>query len=529
VRFKARVCDEEADAMRKMPIGIQEFETIVRDKCVYVDKTEWIYRLAKEGNFYFLGRPRRFGKSLLLSTLRAYFEGKKELFRGLAIEGLEKEWVRYPVLHMDLNVAAYRNVDDLYKGIGDSLQIFEEKWGIDSQGALVSTRFLNLIRRAYEKFGRKVVVLVDEYDRPLLQTMENGGTQDEMRQALKGIYGVLKSAGQWLRFVMLTGVTKFSKVSVFSDLNMLRDVSLEEAYAGICGISEEELERDFKPELDALAGKRGETYDEVVAEMKKRYDGYCFAKEGERMFNPFSVLNTLAKQDFAYYWFKTGTPTFLIEQMKRSDFDLLEFVEGVEIPAESIDDYRADGGDPIPLLYQSGYLTIVGYDRGLDEYFLNFPNEEVQYGFLKELIPYYTYGQRGQRFFAGHFVKDLRAGDVDGFMGRMKAFFADIPYELNDQTERHYQVVFYLVFVLMGQFIQAEAHNAKGRADAVAATEDSVYVFEFKLNGTAEEALRQIEEKGYAAPYGAGSRKVVKVGVEFDKAERNISRWLARS
>jgi hypothetical protein len=246
------------------------------------------------------------------------------------------------------------------------------------------------------------------------------------------------------------------------------------------------------------------------------------------MFNPFSVLNTLKKQEFAYYWFETGTPTFLIEQMKRSDFDLFKFAEGVEISSRSISDYRAGTDNPIPLLYQSGYLTIVGYDRELDEYALNFPNEEVRYGFLKELPPYYTYGQPGQGFSAGHFVKDLRAGDVDGFMGRMKAFFANIPYELNDQTERHYQVVFYLVFTLMGQYIQAEVHSAKGRADAVAATGDTVYVFEFKLNGTAEEALAQIEEKGYAIPYEAGGRKVVKVGVEFDKGERNISRVLVQ-
>ncbi|MDR1603607.1 MAG: ATP-binding protein [Gracilibacteraceae bacterium] len=510
-----------------MPIGIQTFEDIITDGYVYVDKTEWVYRLANEGRYFFLGRPRRFGKSLLLSTLKAYFEGKKELFRGLAAEGLEQEWPSYPVLHLDLNVASYRNVDDLALGLDANLRRFEEKWDIDPQDAFAPTRFYQLIQRVYEKSGRKVVVLVDEYDRPLLQTMENGGLQDEMRQALKGFYGVLKSADQWLRFVLLTGVTKFSKISVFSDLNMLRDISMEKAYAGVCGISARELEACFEPELRALAESNGKTYEEAVAEMKKRYDGYCFTKQGERIFNPFSVLNTLAKQEFAYYWFETGTPTFLIEQMKRDRFDLLRFAEGVKISAEDIDDYRADGGNPVPLLYQSGYLTIGGYAN--NRYTLGFPNEEVRYGFLKELLPYYTYRPPGQAFFADDFVDDLRAGNVDGFMGRMKAFFANIPYELNDKTERHYQVIFYLVFALMGQYARAEVHSAKGRSDAVVETAEAVYVFEIKLNGTAEEALRQAKGRGYAAPYGADARKVVQVGVEFDKGERNISRWLVEA
>jgi hypothetical protein len=304
---------------------------------------------------------------------------------------------------------------------------------------------------------------------------------------------------------------------------MLRDISMSSHYAGICGISARELETCFEPELRELAASNSITYDEAVAEMKKRYDGYHFCENSEGMFNPFSVLNTLMERKFAYYWFQTGTPTYLIEQLKRNNFDILRFAEGVEIPARSIDDYRMGASNPVPLLYQSGYLTIVGYSN--DRFTLDFPNDEVRYGFLEELLPYYTYRPAGQDFFADYFADDLRAGDVDGFLGRMKAFFADIPYELNDQTERHYQVVFYLVFTLMGQYIQAEARSAKGRSDAVVTTRDTVYVFEFKLNGTAEEALRQIDEKGYALPYEAGARKVVKVGVEFDKAERTLSRW----
>jgi hypothetical protein len=511
-----------------MPIGIQDFDSLITGGYAYIDKTRWVYELANEGVYFFLGRPRRFGKSLLLSTLCAYFEGKRELFRGLAMEGLEKEWASWPVLHIDLNVSSYRNAEDLESGLDTNLRRFERVWGIDGQtsGKTPAARFYDLIQTACEKSGRRIVVLVDEYDRPLLQTMEAGAANDEMRTALKGFYGVLKSANQWLRFVLLTGVTKFSRVSVFSDLNMLRDISMEEPYNGICGISARELEENFKTELSALAEKNGMTYGEAVAEMKRRYDGYRFSDADESMYNPFSVLNTLKKKVFSYYWFKTGTPTFLIEQIRKADFDLLKFAGGVEIPAHSIDDYRAGGDNPVPLLYQSGYLTIVGHRN--DRYMLDFPNEEVRYGFLRELLPYYTYRPPGQEFFADYFIDDLRAGDVDGFMGRMRAFFANIPYELNDNTERHYQTVFYLVFTMLGQYAQAEVRSAKGRADAVVRTPDAVYVFEFKLNGTAEEALAQIDDRGYAIPYEAGGRKVVKIGAAFDKDERNISRWLVR-
>jgi hypothetical protein len=357
--------------------------------------------------------------------------------------------------------------------------------------------------------------------------MEQSNENDEIRNALKSFYGVLKSADRWLRFVLLTGVTKFSKVSVFSDLNMLRDIGMENAYSGICGISAKELEDNFKPELEALGARNGMTYDETVAEMKKLYDGYRFSKHGEGMFNPFSVLNTFAKNEFAYYWFETGTPPFLIEQLKQGNFDPLRFAENITISARSINDYRAGGDNPVPLLYQSGYLTIAGYDKGLDEYILTFPNEEVRYGFLNELLPVYLYGLPEQREFSvRNFFKDLRAGDADGFMERMRSFFAGIPYELNDQSERHYQLVFYLVFTLLGQYARAEVHSARGRADAVVETPETVYVFEFKLNGTAEEALKQIDSKDYALPYEAGNRKVVKIGAEFDKGTRNIERWL---
>jgi hypothetical protein len=513
---------------RKLPIGIQDFEKLRTSGFVYVDKTAYVYQLAYESAPYFLGRPRRFGKSLLLSTLKAYFLGKKELFEGLAIATLEKDWVEYPVFHLDMNLESYTGLASLESALDGNLRPLEAKWGRDSGDKSVSMRFSGLIRRAYEQTGRRVVVLIDEYDKPLINTMENPEVHDDIRKALKGFYGVLKSADACLRFVMLTGVTKFSQVSIFSDLNHLNDISLDKRYAGICGISESELTSEFEPELHALANETRKTYEETLAEMAKRYDGYHFSEKSEGMYNPFSVLNTFSSMAFRDYWFRTGTPTFLINLLKREDFDIRNLEGDVMIDARSIADYRTENDNPIPILYQSGYLTIKSYDENFDEYLLGFPNGEVEYGFLNELLPAYAPRDMRGDFSAAKFVRDLLAGNVDSFMTRLRAFFADIPYELNDKTERHYQTVFYLVFKLMGQFVDAEQRSSAGRADAVVTTADTVYVFEFKLSGnaTAEDALKQIDDKGYLIPFTAGSRKIVKIGAEFNAEERTLSRWL---
>jgi hypothetical protein len=376
-----------------------------------------------------------------------------------------------------------------------------------------------------------VVVLVDEYDKPLMETMDKPELNGEIRQRLKAFYGVLKSADPWLRFVFLTGVTKFSQVSVFSDLNHLQDISLHRDYAELCGITEVELTANFEPELRALGEANHFSGPETLEVMRKYYNGYHFCEHAAGVYNPFSVLNTLSSRSFNYYWFQTGTPTFLIKLLEISGFDIRRFAGEISADPESITDYRFPGGSPIPILYQSGYLTIKNYDAETNLYTLGFPNEEVEYGFLGALLPNYGNPQTSREFHAGQFVRDLRAGNVDAFMTRLRAFFADFPYELNDKTERHYQVIFYLVFKLMGQFIQVEVKSAKGRSDAVVTTEDRVYVFEFKLAGTTagdaaiEEALRQIDDKGYLIPYTAGNRTLVKAGVVFDPAERNIGGW----
>ena len=432
-------------AVRKLPIGIQSFEDIRNQGFLYVDKTALIYKMATMGKPYFLSRPRRFGKSLLLSTIEAYFQGKRELFKGLAIEKLETDWLEYPVLHLDLNAEKYTSIEALTYILERHINGWEDTWGKDTRENSLSDRFIGVITRAYEKTGRQVVVLIDEYDKPLLQVFNDEKLQTEYLKTLKAFYGVLKSADRYLRFV----------------------------------------------------------------------------------FNPFSLLNTLSFSRFGSYWFQTGTPTFLVELLKQSEYDLRTLIDGVEMKESAFSEYRVAENNPIPLIYQSGYLTIKDYDERFHLYTLRFPNDEVKYGFLDFITPFYTpVASTDTAFYIGKFVRELESGDVDSFLTRLKAFFADFSSELNDKTERHYQVVFYLVFKQMGQFCDAEVRSARGRADAVVKTQDSIYIFEFKLNGSAEAALKQINDKGYLIPYMADNRKQIKVGVMFDASERNIGQWL---
>lgn len=511
---------------RKFPIGIQSFESLRRENYLYVDKSELIYLLANSGKPYFLARPRRFGKSLLISTLDAYFSGKKELFEGLAINRYEKEWKKYPVLHMDLNAEKFDAESQLDGLLNNYLSNWEKVYGMDAQETSLSLRFKGTIRRASEQTGLPVVVLIDEYDKPLLQSITNPALHQAYKDRLKSFYGVLKSADPWLKFYLLTGVTKFGQVSVFSDLNQLDDISMNPHYNAICGLTWNEIADNFAPELERLATKEHLTAEELKERMKCLYDGYHFTYGEEGIFNPFSVLNTLNRKEFSNYWFQTGTPTFLVELLKQSDYDLRD-LEGVELSIDDFANYRADANAPIPVIYQSGYLTIKDVDRELGFYRLGFPNDEVRYGFLRFIAPFYTsVSSQQQSFYIGKFVQELRAGKVDDFLNRLKAFFADFPYELNDRTERHYQVVFYLVFKLLGQFADAEVRSARGRADAVVKTSDYIYVFEFKLDGTAEAALRQIDDKGYLIPFTTDHRTLIKAGISFSAKERNLDTWL---
>ena len=521
------------NTMRKLPIGIQDFEYLRTNNYVYVDKTEYIYKLLQHGKPYFLGRPRRFGKSLFLSTLKAYFEGKKEIFEGLKIAELEKKWIEYPVFYFDFNRESYVNTNSLYAALDTNLSIYEEKWGKAKNEMTPASRLVGLIRRACKQSGKQVVILIDEYDKPLIYTMNNNMLNEDIRNVLKGFFGVLKAEDACLKFVFLTGVTKFSQVSVFSDLNHLDDISLNEKFAEICGISETELLQNFQPEIEALAACRNMLYDEAFAELKKRYDGYRFAKVCADIYNPFSLLNTFAKSDFAYYWFATGTPTFLVKHLANTGFDIPILEKDITIAANSLMDYRAENEDYIPLLYQSGYLTIKAYDVELNEYTLGFPNEEVKYGFLNELLPQFTpsFGTSSSKFSVTGFIKLLRVGDIEGTMKMLQAYFATIEYDAIPQKlqiEKFYQFVFWQLFTLMGQFVQTEVKNNKGRADAVVQTATSTYIFEFKMdnNATAEDALKQINSKDYAIPYTTDHRTLVKIGVQFSPTERGLKRWV---
>lgn len=515
------------EQVRKLPIGIQTFEKLREGNYLYVDKTAMVYQLASASVPYFLSRPRRFGKSLLLSTFEAYFEGRKDLFQGLAIEKLETEWESYPVFHLDLNARKYETFADLTAMLNQYLERWELKYGTEKQDRSPEERFAYMIEQAYEQTGKQVVVLVDEYDKPLLQALLDESLLSEYRRTLKAFYGVLKSSDRYLRFVFLTGVTKFSQVSVFSDLNQLNDISMKPAYATVCGITKEELVQTFAPEIDALCVKYEESFDEILTRLTLMYDGYHFEETAAGVFNPFSLLNVFDGCKFDHYWFQTGTPTYLVDLLKESDYDLRLLVDGMEVDASAFSEYRAEVGNPLPMIYQSGYLTIKGYDREVYLYTLGFPNDEVRYGFLNFLLPYYTeVSSDATGFHIAKFMRELRNGEVDAFMERLKIFFSGIPYELSDNTERHYQAIFYVVFALLGQFVSTEVRSARGRADAVVKTQDAVYVFEFKLNGSAEEALRQIDDRGYLIPYTLEGRRLVKVGVNFSKETRNIDRYI---
>ena len=511
---------------RKMPIGIQSFEKLRRENYVYIDKTEIMYRLVSTSNPYFLSRPRRFGKSLLLSTMEAYFLGKRDLFKGLAIERLETEWNTHAVLHLDLNAEKYDSPERLHDMLERQLRGWEKTYETGGEGITHSGRLMEVIKKANEKTGRGVVVLIDEYDKPLLNSFHDEALQKAFRETLTAFYTVLKSADQWLRFVFITGVTKFAQMGIFSNLNQLKDISLDPRYAALCGLTGDEIRADFVPELKLLAKENNLDDEACMERLTRMYDGYHFNyRDMVGIYNPFSILNVLDSTMFENYWFASGTPTFLAEMLKKTDFDLRE-LDGIEVSAASLSDDRANINNPVPMIYQSGYLTIKKYDERFQIYTLGFPNDEVKYGFLNFVTPFYTpVAESETSFYIGKFIHELESGDVDAFLTRLRAFFAGISYELNNRTERHYQTIFYLVFKLMGQFAETEVRSAKGRADAVVKTADYIYVFEFKLDGSADQALAQINDRGYLIPYTVDGRKLVKIGVNFDPAQRNIGDW----
>ena len=512
------------------PIGIQNFESLRNDGYFYVDKTALLYRLAKPGRYFFLSRPRRFGKSLMISTLQAYFEGKKELFEGLAIEQLEKEWVKRPVLHIDLNIEKYNTPDSLDKILNDTLVQWEELYGTRPSETSFSLRFAGIIRRACEKSGERVAILVDEYDKPMLQAIGDVELQKAFRTTLKPFYGVLKSMDGYIKFALLTGVTKFGKVSVFSDLNNLNDISMDDLYVELCGITEKEIHTNFEDELHKLANAQKMSYENVCRELKACYDGYHFVENSIGIYNPFSLLNTFLKMKFGSYWFETGTPSYLEELLKRHNYDLYRMAHE-ETNADILNSIDSESTNPIPVIYQSGYLTIKGYDPRFGMYRLGFPNREVEEGFLKYLMPFYANADKvDSPFQIQKFVNEVETGQIDAFFRRLSSLMADTPYELVRDLELHYQNILFIVFKLVGFYVKAEYHTSEGRVDLVLQTDKYTYVMEFKFDSTAEEALRQINEKHYARPFEADTtRTLYKIGVNFSSNTRNIEKWLVET
>ncbi|MBO6214119.1 MAG: ATP-binding protein, partial [Lachnospiraceae bacterium] len=513
------------DYGRKLPIGMQDFEKLRKGNYLYVDKTDYVYKLAQSGLPYFLSRPRRFGKSLFLSTLRAYFEGKKELFKGLKIEELEAEnpepWQEYPIFYFDFNKKNFREKTAFEEVLDEHLKEWERIYGDEYAKEPLDARFRHLIEMAVKKTGRNAVVLVDEYDKALLEASDTEHTEHN-KAVFKGFFSTLKSYDRYLKFVFITGVTKFSKVSIFSDLNQLKDISLLPAYSEICGITEKEIEECFMPEIQDFAETEGISVQECIEKLKEMYDGYHFSRDSVGVYNPFSLLNSLQDKTFNAYWFSTGTPTFLIEKLKESEFDPKVITEGELYADESaLTDYRYDNPNPIPLFYQTGYLTTKDYDKEFRSYKLDYPNEEVKYGFLKSLVPYFLKEDAGDNpLDIRSFVKDIRSGNTDSLRERFTALFARLPYPNDEKAvEQNFQNVIYIVFMLLGQYVVTELHSSKGRADCITETENYVYIFEFKRDKTADEALKQIEERGYAKPYAADKRQLIKIGVNFNSAE----------
>ena len=508
------------------PIGIQNFEKIRLGGYFYIDKTALVHQLVKTGSYYFLSRPRRFGKSLLISTLEAYFQGKKELFAGLEMEGLEKDWIKYPILHIDLNTEKYDTPESLDNMLEKTLTVWERLYGADSSERSFSLRFAGIIQRACEQAGQRVVILVDEYDKPMLQAIGNEALQESFRNTLKAFYGALKSKDGCIQFAMLTGVTKFGKVSVFSDLNNLDDISMWNEYIEICGISEHEIHENLERELYEFADAQGMTYDKLCEELKDSYNGYHFTHNSIGIYNPFSLLNAFKRKEFGSYWFETGTPTYLVKLLKKHHYDL-ERMAHEETDAQVLNSIDSESTNPIPVIYQSGYLTIKGYDKRFGIYRLGFPNKEVEEGFMQFLVPFYTNMNKVESpFEIQNFVREVEAGDYDSFFRRLQSFFADTTYEVIREQELHYENVLFILFRLVGFYTKVEYHTSQGRIDLVLQTDKFIYVMEFKLDGTAEEALQQINEKHYALPFQADGRKVFKVGINFSAKTRNIERWV---
>ena len=506
------------------PIGIQSFEEIRNGGYVYVDKTAIIYRLTSTGKYYFLSRPRRFGKSLLVSTMEAYFSGRKELFEGLAMASLEKDWVSYPVLHLDLTGAAYLSVDELYSKLNSFLSKYEERYEIRTVEHVASVRFENIIDAAYRKTGQKVVILIDEYEKPIIDNIDNPELMEQFRRELQGFYSVIKGKDNAIRFAFLTGVTKLGKMSIFSGLNNLNDISMDARYADICGISEQELKSYFGESVKTLAEMNGLSEEECYKKLASMYDGYHFHYKSPGIYNPFSILNTFNANEFRMYWFETGTPTFLVRYLKQGNYNLDNIAKN-DVAVETLTGANYVSPAPITLMYQAGYLTIKDYDQRFNTYNLDYPNEEVKSGFLNSLSHLYAPALAGGELSVYQFIRDIEKGDTKAFMDRLTSFFAGNSYMIQGDLELYFQNVMSIMLKMMGLYVKTEYQTSNGRIDIVFDTDKYVYIIELKRDESAEVALRQIEEKGYDKPFLASGKQIIKLGINFSSETKTIEGW----
>ena len=516
-------------ALKLYPVGIQTFERIRKENKLYIDKTEYIYRMTHSGGcYFFLSRPRRFGKSLLVSTFESYFSGKKELFEGLAIEKLEQEWMEYPVLHFDMSGGKHMEKEQLEDYLSNRLEAEERKWGITHTKRGANDRLTELITTAYEISGKQVVVLIDEYDAPMLDVAHDKETLDELRNVMRNFFSPLKMCEPMLRFVFLTGITKFSQVSIFSELNNIKNISLDDEYAGVCGITKEELLTQMSEDIDVLAEAQGMTREETIAKLKENYDGYHFSPASPDVFNPYSLLNCFDDKNFGAYWFSSGTPTYLINMLRK--FKVLPAKIGRSLARSSAFDAPTENLKTItPLLYQSGYITIKGYDKMSQLFTLDLPNKEIKVGLFESLLPYYLegmYAEEGDVAIAQMSVL-IRQGDMDGALRLLQEFLGTVPYCNNTNYEGHYQQVLFIIFTLLTHFVvDVEVHTPNGRVDVVMETEDTLYLIELKLNKSAQAAMQQINLKQYGQRFARCGKPIVKVGVNFDAKKGNIEDWI---
>ncbi len=515
-------------ARKLYPLGIQTFERIRKEDKLYIDKTEYVYHMTHtSGTYFFLARPRRFGKSLLVSTLQSYFEGKKDLFKGLAIEKLEQEWTEYPVLHFDMSGGKHMDKEQLERYLGFILENEEKKWGIDHPQIDINNRLTELINTAYEKSGKQVVVLIDEYDAPLLDVAHDEDLLKELRNVMRNFYSPLKYREPVLRFVFLTGITKFSQLSIFSELNNITLLSMNDDYAGICGITEEELLTQMSEDIEELAEKRGITKEQAIEKLKENYDGYHFTAESPDVFNPYSLLNCFNEKKFGSYWFASGTPTYLINMMRHYDVQPTDITR-VEADASEFDAPTENMTTIMPLLYQSGYITIKDYNEDYDYYTLDIPNKEVRVGLTKSLIPsYVTQNTLATTNTARCIAQALDKRDMDGALQLLQTFLGTIPYCNVTNYEGHYQQMLFIIFsLLIDYLVDVEVHTPKGRVDIVLLTKTDLYLIELKLNKDAQTAMRQINLKNYRQRFALSCKPVTKVGVNFDGTTGNITDWV---